>query len=71
MKINNTRWTGNVPAMYQKGDPIMKIAVLNGSPKGKYSIGTLFTIPSVRKKVGSKMNDGMIAPYKKVIEKEI
>ena len=32
-------------------------------------VGTLFTIPSIRKKIGSKMNDGMIAPYKKVIEK--
>lgn len=32
-------------------------------------VGTLFTIPSVRKKVGSKMKDGMIAPYKKAIDK--
>lgn len=33
-------------------------------------VGTLFAIPSVRKKIGSSMNDGMIAPYRKVIERE-
>jgi len=32
-------------------------------------VGTLFTSKSIRKKMGNKMNEGMIAPYKKVIEK--
>lgn len=30
-------------------------------------VGSLFTNPSVRKKIGNKMNDGMIAPYRKAI----
>ena len=31
-------------------------------------VGTLLSMPSVKKKMGNKMNDAMIEPYKKVIE---
>jgi multimeric flavodoxin WrbA len=33
-------------------------------------VGTLLSIPAVWKKIGNNMNEGMIAPYRKVIDKE-
>ena len=35
-----------------------------------YLVGTLMTSPKLKAKAGSKMNDGMIAPYRKVVEAE-
>ena len=32
-------------------------------------VGTLMSSPAVRQKMGNKMNEGMIAPYRKVLEK--
>ena len=33
-------------------------------------VGTMVRNPKIKKKMGNKMNEGMVAPYKKVIEKE-
>ncbi len=32
-----------------------------------YAVGTMFRNPKIRSKMGNKMNEGMIAPYRKVI----
>lgn len=34
-----------------------------------YAVGALLSSPKVKEKMGSKMNEGMIMPYKKVIDK--
>lgn len=34
-----------------------------------YLVGALISNPDVKKKMGNKMNEGMVAPYKKVIDK--
>ena len=33
-----------------------------------YAVGALLSQPKLRKKMGSTMNEGMIAPYKKVLD---
>lgn len=35
-----------------------------------YLVGMLISNPKIKAKMGNKMNEGMIAPYKKVLEKE-
>ena len=35
-----------------------------------YLVGALISNPKIKAKMGNKMNEGMIAPYKKVIDKE-
>lgn len=35
-----------------------------------YLVGALISNPKIKAKMGNKMNEGMIAPYKKVLEKE-
>jgi hypothetical protein len=34
-----------------------------------YLVGTLISNPKIKAKMGNAMNEGMIAPYKKVLEK--
>lgn len=34
-----------------------------------YAVGALLSSPKVKAKMGNKMNDGMLAPYRKVLEK--
>jgi len=34
-----------------------------------YLAGAIISSPKLRSKIGNKMNEGMIAPYKKVLEK--
>ena len=50
----------------------MKIAVINGSPKGKYSI-TLQTVLYLQRKCPEHtfqvLNEGMLAPYTKLFAK--
>ena len=55
----------------------MKIVVINESPKGKYSVtlqsvrylvGAMLSDKKVMKKVGNKMNEGMLMPYEKVLD---
>ena len=36
---------------------------------GMYAVGAMMTSPKVQKKLGSKMTEGMLLPYRKVIEK--
>ena len=31
-------------------------------------VGSLMASPSVRKKIGNRMNEGMVAPYRKTLE---
>lgn len=45
----------------------MHILVLNGRPKGEYSI-TLLANPKVLAKMVNKMNEGMFMPYRKVLD---
>ncbi len=35
-----------------------------------YLVGMLLSNPKIKSKMGNKMNEGMIAPYKKVLDKE-
>ena len=35
-----------------------------------YLVGMLISNPKIKAKMGNKMNEGMIAPYKKVLDKE-
>jgi hypothetical protein len=34
-----------------------------------YAVGALLANPKIKAKMGNAMNEGMIAPYKKVLEK--
>lgn len=34
-----------------------------------YPVGALMNTPTIRKKAGAKMTEGMLAPYRKVLEK--
>ena len=34
-----------------------------------YLVGALISSPKLKTKIGNKMNEGMIAPYKKVLDK--
>jgi len=34
-----------------------------------YLVGALISNPEIKKKMGNKMNEGMIEPYRKVLEK--
>ncbi len=36
---------------------------------GMYLVGAMLSSPKIKKKIGNKMNEGMIMPYKKVLEK--
>ena len=39
-----------------------------GTVAAMYAVGALISNPSIKKKMGNKMNEGMLAPYKKVLE---
>jgi hypothetical protein len=40
-----------------------------GTVMKMYLVGALISSPKIKAKIGNRMNEGMIAPYKKVIEK--
>jgi len=40
-----------------------------GTALKMYLAGAIISSPKLRSKIGNKMNEGMIAPYKKVLEK--
>ncbi|MBQ8509230.1 MAG: NAD(P)H-dependent oxidoreductase [Clostridia bacterium] len=39
-----------------------------GTIRKMYLVGALLSVPAVKKKLGNKMNEGMLAPYKKVLD---
>ncbi|GAE87973.1 hypothetical protein JCM21531_1384 [Acetivibrio straminisolvens JCM 21531] len=39
-----------------------------GTALKMYLVGSLMSSPKLRAKMGNKINEGMIAPYKKVLE---
>lgn len=51
----------------------MKIAVINGSPKGKsvlmYAVGALLLSEKIISKMGNKMNEGMLMSYEQMFRK--
>ncbi|MDE6064582.1 MAG: hypothetical protein K2G20_08385, partial [Lachnospiraceae bacterium] len=36
-----------------------------------YLVGALLSSPAVQKKIGNKMTEGMLAPYRKILKKAI
>ncbi len=36
-----------------------------------YLVGALLSSPKIKAKMGNKMNEGMLAPYRKVLEKAV
>ena len=35
-----------------------------------YAVGAMLGNPKLKKKMGSKMNEGMLMPYKKILDQE-
>ena len=41
-----------------------------GTMLAMYLVGGIMNHPAIRRKIGGKMTEGMIAPYKKILEKQ-
>jgi hypothetical protein len=35
-----------------------------------YAVGAMLANPKIKNKMGNKMNEGMLMPYKKILEKK-
>ena len=51
----------------------MKVCVINGSPKGRMMLmcllGSMMRNKKIKAKMGNKFNEGILMPYKKVLDK--